>query len=196
MAFECLRADGVVLGGKVGCSGGIRMVDAGAFRADDLALVREGDEAALRRVIEEFSSLVYRIALRVTGREADAEEVLQEVFVGLPEALRSFDGGNFPGWLKVVARRRAQMWLRSERRQNGYRLEPAEASPLEDRTLNRIALMRALGRLDPLLRAVFLLRELEGLTHKEIADVMDISENLSQVRLHRARRALRELLAP
>lgn len=196
MAFDSLRADGVALGSKVGRFDGIRMVDVGAFRADDLALVREGDEAALRRVIAEFSSLVYRIALRVTGCEADAEDVLQEVFIELPEALRFFDGGNFPGWLKVVASRRARMWLRSEQRQDGYRLVPAETSPHEDVTLSGIALMSALGRLDARLRAVFLLREREGLTHGEIAEVMDISENLSQVRLHRARRALRELLAP
>lgn len=118
------------------------------------------------------------------------------VFVALPERLGSFDGGNFAGWLKVVARRRAITWLRAERRQAAYRLEKAPAGSPEDRELSRIAIQRALARLDPGRRAVFLLRELDGLTHGEIAEAMDRSENLSQVRLYRARCALRKILGP
>ena len=87
------------------------------------------------------------------------------------------------------------MLLRSERRHGRYRLVPAGSGSLEDQTLLRVDLEHALGRLDPLLRAVFLLREVEGFTHMEIAEAMDISENLSQVRLHRARLALRRLLS-
>jgi RNA polymerase sigma-70 factor (ECF subfamily) len=165
-----------------------------SVRPDDLALVRRGDDAALGRVVREYSSLVYSVALRITGSEADATDVLQEVFVHLPESLRSFDGGNFAGWLKVVASRRALMLLRSERRQARYYTVTGHVSSWEDQALSRMALERALTGLDPVLRAVFVMKEIEGLTHREIGDAMNISENLSQVRLHRARRALQELL--
>lgn len=199
MSSDGLRVDRPVEGGEELVFAGIlRVRDALArseARVDDVDLVRQGDEAALCRIIEQHSDLVYGIALRVTGCEADAADVLQEVFIALPDRLRTFRGGHFGAWLKVVACRQALMLLRSERRRDRYRFVPAGAGSLEDRTLLRVDLELALGRLDPLLRAVFLLKEIEGFTHMEIAEAMDISENASQMRLYRARRALRELLS-
>lgn len=162
----------------------------------DLDRVREGDEGALRRVIEEYAPLVYQIALGITQSEADAEDVLQEVFVGLPESLGQFAGGNFAGWLKVVTSRRAFMLLRAERRRREYTFDPLPRISVEDQALSKIMLERAVSRLDPMLRTVFVLKEIEGLTHAEIAEIMTISENLSQVRLYRARKAMREFLSP
>lgn len=162
----------------------------------DLDRVREGGEDALRRVIDEYGPLVYHVALGITRSEADAQEILQEVFIGLPEALHQFDGGNFAGWLKVVTGRRALMLLRAERRRRrAYTFAPVPRISVEDQTLSKIMLEKALSRLDPTLRAVFVLKEVEGLTHAEIAEIMTISENLSQVRLHRARKAMREFLS-
>lgn len=161
----------------------------------DLDRVRDGAEDALRRVIEEYAPLVYQVALGITQSEADAEDVLQEVFVGLPEALHQFDGGNFPGWLKVVTSRRALMLLRAERRRRKYTFAPVAHISVEDQALSKIMLERALSRLDPTLRIVFVLKEMEGLTHVEIAEIMKTSENLSQVRLYRARKAMREFLS-
>ena len=165
-----------------------------AFEPDDLDLVGRGDEAALRRVMEEYSSLVYGIALRVTGSEADATDVLQEVFIALPERLESFDGDHFACWLKVVARRQALMRLRSERRRDEYEAAPIRPDDLEGRTLEWIDLERAVSRLDPVRRAVFLLWHVEGFTHAEIGNQLGISEGASQVKLYRARRTLRKLL--
>lgn len=161
----------------------------------DLDRVREGAEDALRRVIDEYAPLVYQVALGITRSEADAEEVLQEVFIGLPEALLHFDGGNFAGWLKVVTSRRALMLLRAERRRRNYAFAPVPRISVEDQALSKIMLEKALSRLDPKLRTVFVLKEIEGLTHSEIAEIMTISENLSQVRLYRARKAMREFLS-
>lgn len=161
----------------------------------DLDRVREGDEDALRRVVEEYSHVVYRVALGITRSEPDAEEILQDVFIGLPEALRQFDGGNFAGWLKVVTSRRALMLLRAERRRRNYTFGPVPRISVEDQALSKIMLERALSRLDPTLRAVFVLKEVQGLTHAEIAEIMTISENLSQVRLYRARKAMRAFLS-
>jgi RNA polymerase sigma-70 factor (ECF subfamily) len=189
-----LFADGGVVGSETTGSSGNWRVSEGSVRADVLDLVREGNPRALEWVMREYSSLVYGVALRITGSEADARDVSQDVFLSLPQSLQTFDVGNFAGWLKVVSCRRALMLLRSERRQSRCVSCPAFVSSLEERTLSRIAMERALGRLHPMSRAVFLLKEVEGFTHKEIADAMGISRNQSEVRLCRARRALKGLL--
>lgn len=167
--------------------------------ADDLKGIVAGDEASLRRIIEEFAPLVRRIALGVTGSETEADDVVQEVFIGLPEALPSFSGGNFPGWLKVVARRHAQMWMRAEARGETRRRHAAAPASTqesgEDRALNRIMIEKALVRIDAAQRDVFLRKHRDGWSHQEIAESMGITESHSQILLYRARNALRELLS-
>ena len=176
-------------------TGGIHMGGRESMEADDLGRIASGDEAALRRAIEEFGPYVRNVALGVTRNEADADDVTQEVFIGLPEALQSFSGGNFPGWLKVVTRRHAQMLMRAERRWQQFRSPAAGNDRSDDRALTRITIEKALGRIDARQRDVFLLKWREGLSHQEIAERMDISENYSQVLLHRARSALKEVLS-
>lgn len=182
--------------GKRLASSGIRPSEASSASTERLEAVRNGDEEALQELIREYSPLVYGVALGITRSEADAKDVLQDVFVGLPEALERFDGRRFAGWLKVVASRRALMLLRSERRRSKYTMAAGFAArgSLEDQTLSKIMIEQALDGLASNLRAVFVLKEIEGLSHREIATALGISENLSQVRLHRARRALRSLL--
>ena len=162
--------------------------------ANDLALIGVGDEAVVRRAFERFSPMVYGIARQITKSHADAEDVLQDVFIGLPDALQSFDGDDFTGWLKVVVARRAMMLVRAERRRRRYTLEVVGPGSVEKRVLSGMAVRGALREIDPLLRAVFVLRVVEGYSHDEIAAMMEITPNLSRVRLFRARSALRELL--
>lgn len=189
-------ADAIKTDGKNRPSPGIHSMKDEPAATDRLERIRNGDEKALRDLIRRFSPLVYGVALNITRSEADAADVMQDVFVGLPGALNRFDGRNFAGWLKVVASRRALMLLRSEKRRRKYSTASGRAAPqsLEDQTLTRIMIDEALDKLAANLRTVFVLKEMEGFTHIEIADALGISENLSQVRLHRARRALRELL--
>jgi RNA polymerase sigma-70 factor (ECF subfamily) len=162
-----------------------------------LERVRRGEESALRDLIREFSPLVYGMALSITHSEADAEDVLQEVFIGLPEALRRFDGRNFAGWLRVVSRRRALMAIRSRNRRASHadRARSRAGGYVEDQTLNRIAIERALASLPATLRSVFLMKEVQGLSHREIGEALGITVALSQIRLHRARNALQRILA-
>ncbi len=161
-----------------------------------LDAVRRGEESALLDIIREFSPLVYGIALSTTRSEADAEDILQEIFVGLPEALHRFDGRNFAGWLTVVAKRRSLMVVRAQNRRDELEFQagPSPAEPSEDRSLARVAIERALSGLPDPLRDVFLLKEVHGLSHREIADAMGITESVSQIRLYRARHALRKAL--
>jgi RNA polymerase sigma-70 factor (ECF subfamily) len=163
-------------------------------RPDDLDLIGRGDEGAIRRIVDEYSPLVYGVVLGITGCEADAADITQEVFIALPELMRSFDGDAFAEWLKVVSIRMALMHMRAETRRMQYAFAQDDAPSHEERTLSGITVERALARLDPLLRTVFVLWELEGFSHREIAEAMNITENLSQMRLHRARLYLRRML--
>ncbi len=174
----------------------------------DVADIREtldaaaiGDRDALGRLFHSHGRQVYRSAFRITRSRADAEDVTQDVFVRLPAMLGGFvrDVGSFDGWLRRVAIRQALMQMRSGRRRRETSVDgvlelvsaPGSASSV---VLDRMTLDGALERLSPEHRTVFLLREVEGYGHAEIAELLEISVANSEVRLHRARRQLRELL--
>jgi RNA polymerase sigma-70 factor (ECF subfamily) len=156
-----------------------------------------GDQTALAELFVAHGDLVYRTALRLTSSRADAEDVTQELFLRLASAVRGFTGTaeSFPGWLRRVAVRQSLMLLRSGRRRREVSVDgllslvaPAAGS------VDRMTIDTAIARLPDDLRTVFLLKEVEGYGHAEIADLLGISVANSEVRLHRARRALRELL--
>ena len=156
----------------------------------------QGDIKAQYQLYKQHSKAMYNIAIRFLDHKMDAEDILQEIFVGLPEALRRFDGRNFAGWLTVVARRRALMVVRARNRRDELEDQPGPslAEPSEDRSLTRIAIERSLSGLPGPLRDVFVMKEVHGLSHREIADAMGITESVSQIRLYRARHALRKAL--
>lgn len=145
----------------------------------------------------EFGALVFRTARRLTGCRADAEDVTQDVFVRLGVMSVGFTGGaeQFPGWLRRIAVRTSLMRLRSGRRRREASAESVAALVARpDGALERITLDAALERLSDEHRTVFLLKEVEGYGHAEIAELLGITVANSEVRLHRARRQLRDLL--
>lgn len=156
-----------------------------------------GDTAALGELFVAYGDLVYRAALRLTGHDADAQDVTQDVFVGLRDTVRGFTGASasFPAWIRRVAVREALMHMRSGRRRREVDVENVVALFAPDDTpLERITLERALALVSDDYRTVFLLKEVEGYDHAEIAELLGISVRNSEVRLHRARRKLREIL--
>lgn len=157
-----------------------------------------GEPEALREVYERYADDVYRIAWRLTGSSADAYDVTHDVFLGLPEAIQRYDPERaFSSWLRGVAVRTAQMSIRtvSRRREVGLASLAGRATgSTRDVLVNRLTLERALDQLSPALRSVIVLRELEGLPYAEIADLLGITESAVAVRLHRARRRLKEIL--
>jgi RNA polymerase sigma-70 factor (ECF subfamily) len=159
--------------------------------------IEAGDTHALGELFVAHGDDVYRAALRLTASAADADDVTQDVFVRLAGALRGFTGGaaSFPAWLRRVAVRQALMHLRSGRRRREVAVD-AVVSLLapHDAALERLSIDAALVRLSEEHRTVFLLKEVEGYDHAEIAELLGISVANSEVRLHRARRQLRELL--
>jgi len=161
--------------------------------------VRRGSTDALAALYGEYGAVVYDIARRITGSAADAEDITQDVFIGLPEAAAVFDGrGSFEGWLKKVAVRASLMRLRDRRRIHGLDGDrPPDGRLVADETgaaIDRIAIERALTLLPDELRVVFVLKEIEGYSHREAAALVGITKGASEVRLFRARKALQELI--
>lgn len=167
-----------------------------AFRAR-LDRVQASDMTALGELFAEHGNMVYRAAFRLTASRADADDVTQELFVRLPGAVRGFTGtaANFPGWLRRVAVRQALTHLRGGRRRREVSVESVSALTMPaDGVLDRLTIADAIARLSDEHRTVFLLKEVEGYDHGEIAELLGISTANSEVRLHRARRQLRDLL--
>lgn len=161
-----------------------------------VAALRAGDQEALAELYRRHAETLYAAAYRVTGNEAHAQDAVHDVFVGLERALRSYDErAQLLGWLRKVTVRTALMGIRSRRRRSrreevvetATRIEP---EPVEE----RMAVRQALERMPDKLRVVFMLKEMEGLTHGEVAEQLGISEGASSVRLSRAWAFLRRTL--
>lgn len=169
--------------------------------------VRSGSREALGELYRAYADAVFSLAYRLTGSHDDAQDVLQDVFVGLPDALESYsEQGRFESWLKRVTARTALMRMRAQRRKREDPLEPLDGGALSGMPRNapdaaaahavdRLAMQTALARLPQTLRAVFLLREVEGYAHDEIAGLLGISAGASATRLSRAWSLLRKDLA-
>ena len=154
----------------------------------------QGTVLELEALYRQYADVVYTLAYRITGSREDAEDVLQDLFVGLPRALTGYrEQGRFEGWLKRIAARLALMRLRSSRTRSEVSLIDAGDPPgRESHPLHAIELERAIQSLPESLRVVFVLREVEGFTHAEIGQLLGISEANSATRLNRAWMALRK----
>jgi RNA polymerase sigma-70 factor (ECF subfamily) len=187
-----------------------------ARRPDEQSLVKalhQGDPYACDDLVKHFSSKVYNVALRLTGHPADAEEVLQETFINACKGAGNFKGQSSLGtWLYRIATNNGLMRLRRNSAQlipleNAGDDEgvPVQSGILQDWNWNpeavtlsselRYVMDEAVNTLPNSLRPVFILRDLEGLSTKEVANTLNISESNVKVRLHRARFMLREKLA-
>jgi RNA polymerase sigma-70 factor (ECF subfamily) len=161
--------------------------------------VRQGDPEALGALFDLHGESVYRLAYRLLGTREDAEDAVQDVFGGLTSALAQYDEhGAFGAWLRRVAARTALMRMRAERRREA--LAPRDVAELAANTASqgdialRMTLDSALAALPDRLRAVFVLRMVEGYSHDEIARTLHISVSASKVRLHRAVQRLQQAL--
>lgn len=165
-----------------------------------VVLARAGHAAGLGGLYDRYAARMLRVASRLTGSAADAEDVVHDVFVGLPRALSRYEHrGTVEAWLAQVTARAALMRVRSGRRRREADLSDATSAISGGRTdlaAEYADLERQIAALPDALREVFVLREIEGFTHDEIADLLDISAGASRVRLSRALVALRSVLCP
>lgn len=181
-----------------------------------IAAVRSGDGRALGVLYERFARPMLRVAYQLTGSVADAEDVMHDVFLGLPDALRRYEErGQLAAWLQRLTTRTALNALRTtarrrERTIDGERgaagaMDPNGATSTASVTTApamttrdasavvaaSIDLHQALLSLPDSLRTVFVLREIEQYSHAEIAQMLDISVSASEIRLCRAFKRLR-----
>jgi RNA polymerase sigma-70 factor (ECF subfamily) len=159
-----------------------------------------GDGTAQRALYEQHVGRVYRLAFRMAGQRDLAEDIVQDVFVKAFEKLGEFEGrSRLSTWLHSITVTVSLNTLRKVRRIQER--EPviedlAEIAPgREDRDATlRIAIHRAIDTLGEGMRTVFVLHDLEGFTHAEIAAALSVEEGTSKARLSRARAKLREVL--
>lgn len=166
---------------------------------------REGDTEAFDELVRRTYGDVFKLAVRLTGNETDANDVVQDTYVRAFRGLRRFRGdAQFSTWLYRIASNCASSFTARRSRQRCDSLSEAgeliQTNPDQDPTLQaeastlRQTIERALEQLPQRLRAVVVLKHLEDLSHREIAERLGISESATKVRLHRARNTLRRIL--
>lgn len=159
-----------------------------------LSAAASGSAEALDLLYRAYAADVFRIAVRLSGSAADAEDVVHDVFLGLPFALRRYDEqGRFASWLGRLTARLTMNRLRAVGRRAEVDIATLAdfSDPTDARRDAQRELVEALSTLPPALREVFVLHELEGYSHREIADALEISVSASTMRLYRAWRRLR-----
>ena len=173
------------------------MADDAIDERELVARAMRADESALGSIYDRHAAPAFAAVARLLGNAHDAEDVVQELFLALPGMLSGYDPtrGALGAWLRRVAVRLALMRMRSVRRRRETDAgSVAELLARDDATLERLSIESALAQLSDDHRTVFLLKEVEGYEHREIAALLDITVANSEVRLFRARQALRALL--
>jgi RNA polymerase sigma-70 factor (ECF subfamily) len=166
-----------------------------------VARVRRGDRAAAEALAQRWLRACRAVALAVTGNEADADDVCQDAFVSAMERIDDCrQPDRFGPWLMQIARNRAYDHLRARARPvlslDGMEIVAADASPqrLAERGDERTRMLAAMAQLPPERREVLLLHDLEGWTHREIAERMGLPPGTVRSHLHHARSRMRSLL--
>jgi RNA polymerase sigma-70 factor (ECF subfamily) len=175
-----------------------------------LDALRSGDRAEFASIVEAYSPMIYRLGLKMLNNPQDAEDILQETFIKAYRNIGKFYGrSSVSTWLYRIATNEALMSLRRKRPEavsfenpGLHESEPQEPLQIVDwccmpeeeflTAESRARLDEAASRLPANLRVVFILRDIEGLSTRETAQVLDISEMAVKTRLSRARLRLRE----
>ena len=151
------------------------------------------EETAIERMYQEHHSMVFRTAYRVTGNAADAEDVLQTVFMRLTRREPRID--NPESYLRRSAVNTALDLVRARHDSSVVELDRLPARAQHEQGELRENLRRALATLPERTAEMFALRFLEGLTNPEVARVMGLSQIVVAVTLHRTRRKLQQILS-
>ena len=168
---------------------------------------KDGDRAAFDELVKLTYADTYTLALRLTGNEEDARDVVQDAYLRAYKGLGKFRGdAQFSTWLYRITANCAATALGKRKRHRHDDIDDQialsddnpEVDPEEqaDASLLRDRVSAALAHLPPKLRAVVVLRDVYDLPHEQIAAELGITESAAKVRLHRARHQLRERLFP
>src|SRR5205085_9481608 len=189
--------------GEVGDTAG----QPGAGRESDFALAQRaarGDARAFEEIYRLHYRRVYGLCLRMTQNVAEAEDITQEVFILLHRKAGSFRGeSQFNTWLYRLTVNQVLMRFRKTKARREEALEGIEARPVETfvagrpgatQLIDRMALDSALAQLPPGYRAAFILHDVEGYEHEEVAQILGCAVGTSKSQLHKARVKLRKIL--
>lgn len=166
---------------------------------DLLDRCRRGDPAAFEELVRSTHRRVYTLAFRVVGDRHEAEDVAQEAYVRVYRGLPGFRGdSSFDTWLYRITANAAASHLRRRRRFGDVLDDPEEVVQVPDEAspdpVDRDEIQRALFALPVAQRAVLVMRDAYGFSITEIAEDLGLSEGAVKVRIHRARRRLKELV--
>jgi len=177
--------------------------------ADAIRLAQKGDAAAFEQLYRLHSRRVYALCLRMVGNTAEAEDLAQEAFLQLFRKIHTFRGESaFSTWLHRLAVNVVLMKLRKktlpetsleettepDEETGGPRRDIGGPDVLLTGSIDRVNLERAVEQLPPGYKTVFVLHDVQGYEHNEIAEIMGCSIGNSKSQLHKARMRLRELL--
>jgi RNA polymerase sigma-70 factor (ECF subfamily) len=189
------------------------MVDTDTSPEISLEALQDGDRAEFARLVDAYSTKIYRLALKMLGDEQDAEDVLQNTFMKALQSIKKFEGrSSLSTWLYRIGVNEALMLLRKQKPTVQVAMDyeddedeiqhPTQFTDWcclpEDELLSdeaRHNLDQAIRHLPEKLQVVFLLRDIEGLSIRETSEALDLTETAVKTRLLRARLNLREQLS-
>lgn len=178
----------------------------GDVRSADLELagrIRSGDGAAFEALYRQHATRLYNLASRMSAGATDAEDLLQDIFLLAYRKLGSFRGdSSLATWLYRLAMNHCLDVLRNRQTRMGQvtdSMDEPDAVPVAAPgpglgAVSRIDLERAIEALPPACRAAFLLHDVEGFGHHEVADILGVSEGTSKSQVHKARLRIRAYL--
>ena len=178
-----------------------------AARNAEMALVercRRGELGAFEELYRAHAGKLFSLVMRMVGSPTDAEDLLQDIFLAAHRKLEGFRGESALGtWLYRLAMNQCLDHLRSRSAKTGQLTDALDdEAPMPDagsrgiaaQAVAKLDLERALAQLPEGCRAAFLLYDVEGLDHREVADALGIAEGTSKSQVHKARLRLRALL--
>ena len=189
------------------------MVEETSKETYSLEALKAGDRAEFARLVDEYSGVIYRLGMKMLNNSQDAEDILQETFIKAYIHLPGFDGrSSLSTWLYRIATNESLMLIRKRKHIEVSIDKPQETLEQEFEpmhivdfcclpeaelmsTESRAFLEQAASELPPNLKVVFLLRDIEGLSTRETAEVLDLTETAVKTRLSRARLNLRQQLS-
>ena len=178
------------------------------MRTADLELARRcqnGDATAFEELYRQHAGRLYNLVFRMAGSAPEADDLLQEVFLQAHRKLGSFRGdSSLATWLYRLGMNHCLDYLRGRQAKMGRATdsfeddgvpEPAAPAPMIPSAISRMDLERAIARLPEGCRAAFLLHDVEGFEHNEVARILGVSEGTSKSQVHKARMKLRAMLS-
>lgn len=174
----------------------------GGWRSDQLLIQRclNGDISAFRELYDEHKDRLFNIALRIHGNVQDAEDVLQETFVRIYRALPGFKGTcRLSTWLYRILLNTSLSNLKRkkshEKKLESF-LQDQSTQPTFENPAIHVILEQEIGSLPLGYRSVFVLHEVEGFSHEEIGEMLEISAGTSKSQLFKAKKILQKRLKP